>query len=306
MAGARPRVGVRPAALNGALLMLGAMALLSAADGIAKELSQRYPLLEVVWARYAFNLLAVAPVLLRRHPPRELWSARPGLQAVRGAFLLGSTALYFAALALMPLADALTLTFVAPLIVAALSPWLLGERVGPRAYAAVAVGFAGTLLVARPGPGMLEAGAPLALAAGVGYAFFLITTRKLAGSAPPLVTLGWTAAVGTVATSVLLPFAWRTPGAADLLLMAGLGAGTALAHLLMIRAFAAVPAALLAPLTYLEIVGAVAVGYLAFGDFPDALTWIGAAVIVASGLFVSLGGQGVGSGHGRRARAEGP
>jgi drug/metabolite transporter (DMT)-like permease len=269
--------------------MVGAMALLAAADGVAKELGRHYPLWEVVWARYAFNLLALAPALIRQHPPGELWPARPALQLARGAALLVSSALYFAALVVMPLADTLALTFVAPLVVAALAPWLLGESVGWRTYAAVTVGFAGTLLIARPGSGVLHAGALLALGAGASYGLFLIATRRLAGTAPPLVTLGWTAGVGTLATSAILPFAWQPPGAVDLALMAALGAGAALAHLLMIRAFASAPAALLAPLSYLEIVGAAAVGYVAFGDFPDVPTWLGAGVIVASGLVVSLG-----------------
>ena len=288
MARALPRASTRPAVLAGAALMLGAMALLAVSDGFAKELGRRCPVWEVVWARYAFNLVVVAPALLSRHRLAELWPAQPLLQLARGAVLLVSTALYFGALALMPLADTLALTFNAPLVVAALAPWLLGERVGWRAYAAVAVGFAGTLLVAKPGSGVLDAGAPLALAAGASYGLFLIATRRLAG-APPLVTLTWTAAVGALATSALLPFVWQPPGAIDLALMAGLGAGTALAHLLFLRAFASAPATLLAPLTYLEIVGAAAVGYVAFGEFPDALTWLGAAVIVASGLVVSLG-----------------
>ena len=288
MARTLPRASAPPAVLAGAVLMLGAMALLAVSDGAAKELGRRFPVWEVVWARYAFNLLAVAPPLLLRHRARELWPARPLLQLARGVALLVSTALYFGALALMPLADTLALTFVSPLVVAALAPWLLGERVGWRAYAAVAIGFAGTLLVARPGPGVLDAGAPLALGAGASYGLFLIATRRLAGTAP-LVTLGWTAAVGALATSALLPFVWRAPGLGELALMAGLGAGTALAHLLFIRAFASTPATLLAPLTYLEIVGAAGVGYVAFGEFPDALTWLGAAVIVASGLAVTFG-----------------
>ena len=301
IAGAPTGTAHPPAVLTGALFLLGAVALLAAMDGIAKDLASRYPLLEIVWARYAFNLLAVAPVLLWGYPPRALWSARPGLQVVRAFLLLACTALYFGALSLMPIADALTLTFIAPLIVAVLSPWLLRERVGRLTYAAVAAGFAGTLLVVRPGMGVLAAGAPLALGAGVGYAFFLIATRRLSGAAPPLVTLGWTALIGTAATSALLPLAWRTPGLADLALMTVLGIGTALGHLLLIRAFATAPAARLAPLTYLELVGAVIVGYLGFGDFPDALTWLGAGVIVASGLFVSLGG-----GLRRRAGAGSP
>ena len=288
MARVLPYAGTRPAVLAGALLMLGAMTLLATTDGLAKGLGRRFPVWEVVWARYAFNLLALAPALLRHRPWHELWPASPALQLARGASLVTASALYFAALGLMPLADALALTFVAPLTVAVLAPWLLGERVGWRAYAAVAVGFAGTLLVARPGPGVLNAGAPLALAAGASYGLFLIATRRLAG-APPLVALTWTATVGALATSAVLPFVWQPPGAIDLALMAGLGAGTALAHLLFLRAFASAPATLLAPLTYLEIVGAAAVGYVAFGEFPDALTWLGAAVIVASGVFVSLG-----------------
>ena len=280
----------RPRALAGVVPMLGAMALLSLVDGAAKALGQHYPAWELAWARFAFNLLAVAPLALRFHRPRELWPARPVLQLARGVALLASTALYFGALALVPLADALALTFVSPLVVAALAPPLLREPAGFRTYAAVALGLAGTLLVARPGSGVLQAGALLALASGVTYGLFLLATRPLAGTAPPLVTLAWTAAVGTLVTGATLPLVWRPPAPGDLLRMAGLGTGAALAHLLMVLAFARAPAARLAPLTYLEIVGAAAVGYVAFGDFPDAPAWLGIGVIVASGAFVSLGG----------------
>src|SRR5919206_4866891 len=115
MARVLPYAGTRPAVLAGALLMLGAMTLLATTDGLAKELGRRFPVWEVVWARYAFNLLALAPALLRHRPWHELWPASPALQLARGASLVTASALYFAALALMPLADALALTFVAPL-----------------------------------------------------------------------------------------------------------------------------------------------------------------------------------------------
>jgi hypothetical protein len=135
-------------------------------DAIAKHLSASYDLVQIVWARYFFHFFLIAPLVLWRFGWRGLTPPRLAAQILRGGLLLGSTMLFFAAIALMPLADALALVFVAPLIVTALSPWILGEKVGPRRYTAVALGFLGVLIIIRPGAGVFDLGALLALCAG--------------------------------------------------------------------------------------------------------------------------------------------
>ncbi len=275
-------------ALRGIGFMVLAMCLVPFMDGIAKHLSASYAVGQIVWARYFFHLALLLPLVLWRHGLRSLNPPRPGLQILRGGLMLGATILFFASIALIPLADATALVFISPLVVTALSPWLLSERVGARRWAAVAVGFLGACIIIRPGSGLLDWGGLLAVAAGVVYACFLILTRKLAGSAPAAVTLAHTALVGALVMSLALPLYWTAPGPADLGLMAAMGLIAAVAHFFLIRAYDHAPASLLAPYSYSEIVMATAIGFAVFGDFPDAWTWCGIAVIVASGIYVSL------------------
>ena len=206
---------------------------------------------------------------------------------LRSAFLLASTVFFFAAIALMPLADALALVFVSPLVVTALSPWLLGEQVGIRRWSAVLVGFLGVLIIIRPGAGVIQTGSLLALTAGTIFAFYLIATRKLAGSAPPLVTLTYTALVGALVMSVAMLWYWREPALFDWLMMIAMGAIAASGHFLLIKAFELAPASTLAPFTYWEIISTTVIGYVWFGDFPHSLTWLGIAIVIGSGVYIS-------------------
>lgn len=283
-----PSPGAPGAPGIGIALIVAAMLVVPVNDAIAKLLSDRFATEQIVWARFLFHLLGLMPLALWRYGPRALWPARPGLQLLRGALFVLSVGLFFAALARMPLADAMALLFIAPLAVTALSPWLLRERIGPRRWAAVVVGFVGALVVLQPGSGVLAGGAPLAVAAGLAHALYLIVTRKLSGSGPALVTLAFSAVVGVAVTSLLVPFAWVTPTATDWLLMAAMGAVAATAHLLVILAYDRAPASLLAPFGYVEIVTATLLGFLLFGDFPAPVTWTGIAIIVASGAYISL------------------
>jgi len=267
--------------------MLSAMALLPIYNGTAKYLSADYPVAQVVWARYFFHLAVLLPPVLWRYGVRVLVPPRFRLQLLRGTLLVADTFLFFAALALIPLADTLALTFVAPLILTALSALALGEQVGLRRWSAVAVGFVGTLIIVRPGFAAFEPGALLAIGAGMAYAVYQLLTRKLAGSAPPLVTLGYTALVGTLVMTAALPAYWVTPSLVDFALMVGMGATAAVAHFLIISAFERAQASLLAPFNYCEMIGAVTIGYLVFGDFPDSWTWLGVLILVASGIYIS-------------------
>lgn len=282
----RPLPEVRP--LTGLLLMLGAMVVLPIMDGFAKDLSSRHPVGQVVWARYLFHLLAMLPIVLWRFGPRSLWPRRVGVQVVRSGLLLGATVLFFAAIAQMALATALALFFVSPLVVTLLGPAVLGEQVGWRRWLAVLIGFAGVLVILRPGGGVFQPAALLALGAGVVHGLYLLATRKLAGSAPPLVTLGYTALVGAVVMSLVMVFRWSQPTPRDLAQMVLLGVLAALGHFLLIKAFDHAPATWLAPLGYSEIVTSTLVGLVAFGEFPDGWTWLGITIIIGSGVFISL------------------
>jgi drug/metabolite transporter (DMT)-like permease len=241
---------------------------------------------QIAWARFFFNFLLLGPFTLWRYRRRALAPARPALQLLRGVLIVASNLCFVAGIRFVPLADAVALVFVAPLAVATLSPIVLGERVGRAGWVAIAVGFLGALVIVRPGFGNVQLASFLPLGAGLGFAGYLLITRKLAGSSPPLVTQATTSAVGAVLCTLTLPFAWLPLSPTELALMVVLGCGSCAGHVLITVAHEHAPAATLAPLTYLSLVSAAVLGFFAFGDWPDALTWLGAAVVVASGLSV--------------------
>jgi drug/metabolite transporter (DMT)-like permease len=270
------------------LLLLGAMAILPLMDAIAKHLSHEMSLWQITWARFTFHVLWLTPAFLARHRLRELMPARAGLQLLRGLCLTASTFLFFAGVAYMPIADTLALSFVSPLSVTLLSPFLLGERVGFRRLSAVGVGLLGALVIIRPGLGVFQPAALFGISTGLVYAFYVIITRRLAGTAPALVTLAYTALLGLIGTSLIVPFFWVAPSLEQWGFMVALGAIAALGHYLVILAYERGEASMLSPFSYAEMIGAVTVGYVFFGDFPDRWTWVGIAILIGSGVYISI------------------
>ena len=274
-----------------AIIVLG-FQIIPSMDALGKYLSTSYSVWQISWARFFFHFLFLAPFVLWRYRMRAILLPRQRLQVLRGGFLMAATICFFGALAILPLADTLALSFVSPLLVTLLSPWLLGETVGWRRRAAVAVGFLGVVIIVRPGFQEVGLGALLALGSGCSFAFYVIATKKLAGSAPPLVTLAYTALLGCVVLSLLMTVGgesvWRWPDAEAWLMMAGIGAIAVVGHFLLITAYDYADASLLAPFYYSEMIMSATLGYLVFGDFPDLWTWIGIAIIVASGVYIAL------------------
>ena len=274
-------------AATGILFMLVAQLLVMPAnDAVVKYLVASVPIGQLAWARFFFNFLLLAPVTLWHHRRRALAPGRPGLQLLRGVLIVASNLLFIAGLRFVPLADATATVFVAPLAVATFSPWVLGERVGPIGWAAVAAGFAGALVIIRPGFAHASLASLLPFGAGLSFAAYLLVTRKLASYSPPLVTQTATAAVGAVLTTFLLPLGWAWPSPGEWALMLAIGCGSCIGHMLITLAHQHAGAATLAPPTYLSLVSATALGYLLFGDLPDLLTLLGAAIVIASGLAV--------------------
>jgi drug/metabolite transporter (DMT)-like permease len=245
-------------------------------DTIGKTLTASYPVQQVVWARYFFSLL----VLLLLIPPlgvgRLVRTRHLGLQIGRGAIRV------------VPLADAYAITFTAPLLVTLFSIPLLGERVGWRRWSAILIGFTGVLIVIRPGIGAMHWALLMPLVTAVCFALYQILTRKVAGMAgeTAFALLFYLSLVGAVVLSAIMPFFWRPVAPQHWGWMAAMGFLGALGHLLLIRALTLTPASLVAPFTYSQIIWAIALGYLVFGDLPDAWMLIGCAVIIASGLYV--------------------
>ena len=270
--------------------MVGTVFCFVVMDAMAKYLMRDYSVPQVVWGRYAFHLAAIVVVLA---PRRRLWfrTRRLGLQLFRSMVLLLATVLFFTALSYMPLADASALIYVSPLLVTALSVPILGERVGPRRWTAVVIGFIGTLVIVRPGAGVMHPAAFLVLGTALCFAIYQITTRVLSTTENALTTLFYTAAAGALCTTLALPFFWTPPSAFAWALMAGVGLVGAFGHFLMIQAYQRASVSGLAPYLYTQLIWAVIFGYLVFADLPDAWTIAGAAVITASGLFVFYRGS---------------
>lgn len=269
-------------------LTILAIGLFTVMDTIGKGLTASYPVPQVVWARYFFQFGWMLLLIPRVGVIGLARTRRLGMNVARGLLLAVSTLFMFTAISLVPLADAYTITFTAPLLVTVFSIPLLGERVGWRRWSAVLVGFVGVLIVIRPGVGMPHWALALPLVTALGFAIYQILTRKVAGvagetSVAMLFYLAW---IGAAVMTALVPFFWRTIAPLDWLPMAAMGALGGLGHLILIRALTIAPASLLAPFVYTQIAWALVLGYLVFGDVPDRWMLTGCAVIVASGLYV--------------------
>ena len=256
-------------------------------DGFAKYLSDDLPILQITWARYFFTVAFVFPIMFFFYKKQLVWSDKPKLQILRGLILLSANICFFYAISIISLAKALTLAFIAPLIVTAFSPILLGEKVGFRRWTAVAVGFIGSLVVIRPGFLELNLASLAALGTGFFYGFYLIITRKLSTSDNPLLTLLITGMVGAILVSVVIPFYWVKPTLNQWSLMAGIGVFACVGHLFLILSLKYADASKLAPLGYTEIIPNVIIGYYFFQELPDTWTYLGLFIIVLSGLYIS-------------------
>ena len=217
-------------------------------DAAAKYMSGTIPAIELVWARFFFHALLLTPIMLARYRPRELWPQRPLLQIARALTIVVATTFFFRGLATTPLADMLAVFFINPFIITALAPWVLGDRIGRWRWTATVIGFIGALVIIRPGFAELTPGVLYAIGAGLCYSFYALSTRKLAGSDPPLVTLFFTGLVGCVAASCLLPWIWVWPTPQQWVLMSSMGLVSAVGHACVIIASERAPAPLLAPL----------------------------------------------------------
>ena len=275
------------------LLCLCALFLFSALDATAKHLSAFLAVPLLVWARYLVHLLIMVLTILPGQGRGIILTRRPWLMGLRGVTLAGVTLLGQLALYTLPLAETTALVFVAPLLVALLAGPLLGEPVRSRTWLATVAGFAGVLLIARPGGNLAATGVACALGAALCYAAYQILTRKLVATEPPMRLLFYTALLGTLVMSPVVPVFWdgRLPSFGQGLLVVSLGVYGGLGHLLLIRAFRETPASLLSPLLYLQLVWATLLGWLVFDHLPDLPAIVGMLIIGASGLSLAIGRQ---------------
>ena len=268
------------------ILNLSAWIMLPIMDGFAKYLSSTIPVLQITWSRYFFTVIIVLPVMLVFFRKDFKWTEQPKLQLIRGLLLFCANILFFYSISVISLAKALTLAFIAPLIVTILSPILLNEKVGFRRWAAVITGFIGSLIVLRPGFVEINLASVAALGTGFLYGIYLIVTRKLHNSDHPLLTLLITGVVGAIIGSIIMPTVWVQPTLTEWYMMIAIGFFASVGHLLLILSLRYADASKLAPFGYFEIITNIIIGYYFFNHFPDNWTFLGLFVIISSGIYI--------------------
>jgi len=271
--------------LLGITWMLATMFCFVTLDSTAKYLMQTYPVVQVIWARFFFHLLFVI-VLMGPQLARRIKSQSLLHQGMRSLFMFTTTVLFFVGISLLPLTTAATIMFMSPVIVTILAIPLLGEKVGLRRWMGIVIGFAGALVVMRPGTDSLQLSILIVLAAAVTHALYQVFTRKLGTRDSPMTSLFYTAIIGALVTTVVVPFYWQPVIAFDWLLFVFAGIAGGIGHLCLIRALRHAPASVVAPFSYSSLLWATVFGFVLFGDLPDVWTLSGAALIICSGLYI--------------------
>jgi drug/metabolite transporter (DMT)-like permease len=272
--------------LKGIGLIVLSTVCFSGSDSLSKYLVQTLPAGEVAWIRYVI-FVAMALLLVVRDGPGSVRAYRPGLQVLRGLGLVGSAVATMLALRSMPLAESTVLGFTTPALITILSIPILGEVVGWRRWAAVAGGLLGVLVVARPGAAAFQVAALGNLVSSLCWALGCVLSRKITATDRASTTLLWTAVVGLLVLTASLPFAVVWPSAAELALALLLGLVAGAGQWCVVLAYRHAAASLLAPLAYLQLIWSSAIGWLFFAAWPDGWTWVGAAIITASGLYTA-------------------
>ena len=256
-------------------------------SSFAKLLGAEYSSLQVSWARAFGHILFLLAAFPPRYGLRVLRTRRPGVQFLRSAMLFTSNLCHFFAITFIPIAKAAAISLTGPLIVALLAWPMLGERTTPGRVAALGFGFVGVLIVIRPGTALFHWASLLVVLSACCYAMYQILTRRVAGVDSPETSALFSSVVGAFGMLLVLPFVWQTPqGWADIAMFCGMGVLGATGHYCVAKALGYAPANIISPFQYFQLIGSVLVGWFIFGDWPDAGVWIGAAVIMAAGLWI--------------------
>ncbi|MFA6040665.1 MAG: DMT family transporter [Methylophilus sp.] len=275
--------------LKGVFFIIGAVFLFAGSDALSKYLTQFYPVVLVLWVRYVVHVLLML-IALRPKSMRSLFvTANPKLQLIRGLCMVSTNLLFISALRFMPLAEGTSIVYLTPLIVTVLSGPLLGERVGRLQWLAVLIGFAGVLLIVRPGGALFHPVALLALAAAFSFSLYQLVTRKLNRTDNANVSNFISGIVSVAVTSLLLPLVWEIPTLHYAGLMVALGVSALVSHLFMTHAYHHAKPSTLAPFTYLQLPFAGLIGYILFNHIPEMLAFVGMLVIAVGGLLVIIG-----------------
>lgn len=269
----------------GALLTMLAMLCFAAMDSISKFLVADYPVGQMMWIRSFFVFLFACVVVRRQGIRGALRTRQPGLQLVRCLVAVIESAIFVLAFRYLPLADTHAVAATSPLIVIAMGVAFLGEKAGPARWLAVLAGFAGVLLIVRPGLRELDWPVLLPLVGAVLWAGYQVLTRLAARRDSPDTSLMWSAVVALAATTLVGPIGWQWPSASAWGLMLAISLLGAVASYALIKALDYAEAGAVQPYSYSLLVWATVFGFVVFSDWPDGWTMVGASIVVLSGLF---------------------
>jgi len=272
---------------RGIALILASTVFLGASDVTAKYLSATLPSIEIAWIRFLVFALIMSPAMVPGSPLYALRSQRPGLQAMRGVALLGSSLFFISGLRFLPIAEASATGFVAPLFVTALSIVFLGETVGVRRWLATAVGLIGVLIILRPGTGAFHPAAFFPIVSALAWACTLIMTRMMSGRDHAITTMTYSSIVGVCILSALVPLVWVAPSWHDIMFGIFIGLASTAGQWIVVLAFRYADASVLAPFSYTQLLWVSILGFVIFGEVPDVWTVTGAVFIVGSGLYTA-------------------
>jgi drug/metabolite transporter (DMT)-like permease len=273
--------------LRGILLIVTSTVFLACSDTLAKYLSHDMPSLEIAWIRFAVFTLIMMPGVIAHLPANVLYTARPGLQILRGLGLAGSSILFICGLRYLPIAEASATSFIAPIFVTGLSILFLRESVGKRRWAATIAGLIGVLVIVRPGTAAFHPAAILPIVSALCWAGTLVLTRLISGADRTLTTMTISALVGFVLLTVMLPFSWTAPGLREVGLAVAIGITSTAGQWIVALAYRYGDASVLAPFSYSQLVWVSILGFLVFGEIPDLSTICGAIIIIGSGLYTA-------------------
>lgn len=271
---------------KGIFLICAAVFLFASSDALSKYLTNFYPVVMVLWVRYVVHVVLMLAALRPPSLKTLITTQHPKLQIIRGLCMANTNLMFISALHYIPLAEGTAIIYLSPLLVTAMSGPLLGERISRMQWLAVAIGFMGVLLIARPGGSMFHPVALLALGAAFSFSLYQVITRKLNHTDKSSITNFISGLVCVIVTSLLLPFFWKTPTLHFTLLMVLLGISALVSHLLMTKAYQHAKPSTLAPFSYTQLLFAGLIGYVFFDQIPDLMGLVGMLVIVAGGLLI--------------------
>ncbi|RYX98516.1 MAG: DMT family transporter [Bradyrhizobiaceae bacterium] len=274
--------------LFGLLLIVCSTAFLASSDTMAKYLARSgMPPVEIAWIRFSVFVLIMLPMVLIPSGGKALRSSRPLLQVFRGLGLLGSSIFFIIGLSFLPIAEATATGFISPLFVTGLSVIFLGEKVGLRRWSATIVGLIGVLIIVRPGTAAFQPAAIFPIISALGWASALVLTRKMSGADRPITTMAYSAIVGFLVLSVFVPFYWTSPTPTQLAIGVAIGVSSTVGHWIVVLAFRYADASVLAPFSYVQLMWVTLLGFIVFSEIPDLWTFVGAAIIIASGVYTA-------------------